>query len=99
MPTAPIKMRERIEARRLWYGRASARQKPKYESDAKQHAIVPGETDGAIECARTKIDRDRADYTDRVQAGQRGEVCCKKQHHNWQTDRDEQRPHAGRHDD
>ena len=50
------------------------------ESKAEQDAVVPGETDSAVERARTKIDRYRADDTDRVQAGERLEICCGDQY-------------------
>ncbi len=65
-----------------------------HERDAKEHAIVPGEIYGPIECAGAEVHRDRADYANRVKTGQRGEVCGKKQHHDWQTDGNDQRPHG-----
>jgi len=59
--------------------------------DAEENTVIPSEADRAVERARTEIDRDRADYTDCVQAGQRLEICCGHQHDNRKTDRDEQR--------
>jgi len=63
-----------------------------HERDAKKHVIVPGETLRPVKCARTDVDRDRANYTNRIKAGQRGEACRKKQHEHWQAGGDEQRP-------
>src|SRR5438445_440154 len=63
-----------------------------HERDAKEHVIVTGEDLRPVKCARTDFDRDRANYTNRIKAGQRVEVCRKKQHEHWQAGGDEQRP-------
>src|SRR5205823_6932308 len=59
--------------------------------DAEKKAIVPGETDGAVKCARADVDRDRANYTDCVKSGESSEVCDEKQNDRRQAERNEQR--------
>ena len=66
-------------------------EKQNSKRDAEENTVIPSEADCAVERARTEIDRDRADYTDCIQAGQGLEICCGHQHDNRKTDRDEQR--------
>src|SRR5207248_1753171 len=55
--------------------------------DAEENTVIPSEADRAVERARTEIDRDRADYTDCIQAGQRLETCCGHQHEDRKSTR------------
>src|SRR5436305_5004268 len=54
--------------------------------------IVPGEPYGAIECARSKIDRDSPNHADGIKTSQRSEVRRKKQYDHRQTDGNGERP-------
>src|SRR2546421_11088154 len=65
-------------------------EKQNNEREAEENTVIPSEADRAVERARTEIDRDRADYPDCVQAGERLEICRGHQHDNRKTDRDEQ---------